>query len=279
MSYFLSKNAAKEEKISLYYEDHGKGQPIVLIHGWPLSHKMWEHQVPVFVEAGYRVITYDRRGFGQSDRPWTGYDYDTLAQDLNALIQHLDLENLILVGFSMGGGEVARYLGNYGSTKISKAVFMSAVTPFMLQTKENPEGVDEAVFEGMKTNITKDRIGFMREFGKIFVDFENNKDRISEAQVDFNWSIAANASPKGTLDCVDAFGKTDFRADCQQISVPTLVLHGDSDAIVPFEVSGKRAVEMISTATLKIIKNAPHGMGFTHSEEVNQALLSFFKGK
>src|SRR5690606_18705668 len=211
MSCFKTKTYEHNENVCLYYEDYGEGQPIILIHGWPLSHKMWEYQIAELVAAGYRVIAYDRRGFGQSDRPWNGYDYDTLASDLNDLIGHLELKDVILIGFSMGGGEVARYIGIYGTQKISKAVLIGAVTPFLLKTDDNPDGVDADVFEGMKEGISKDRPGFFREFGKNFMNYDQNKDRISEAQLDFNWNIACHASPKGTLDCVDSFGKTDFR--------------------------------------------------------------------
>lgn len=277
MSYFITKTYEKGENIRLYYQDYGEGQPIILIHGWPLSHKMWEYQVPVLVEAGYRVITYDRRGFGESDRPWNGYDYDTMAGDLKDLIHHLELSEVVLAGFSMGGGEVARYIGIFGTAKISKAILISAVTPFMLKTDDNPEGVDQSVFEGMKENIKKDRTRFMKAFGKGFVNYEENKEKISTAQVEFNWNIACHASPKATLDCVDAFGTTDFREDCKKFNIPTLIVHGDADNIVPIEVSGERAKEFISDATYNVIHNAPHGLMMTHSAELNQMLLDFLK--
>lgn len=267
----------KTDNINIYYEDYGEGQPLVLIHGWPLSHKMWEQQVPAFINAGYRVITYDRRGFGQSDRPWTGFDYDTMASDLNDLINHLDLNNAVILGFSMGGGEVARYIGNYGTGRLSKAILVGAITPFMLKTDDNPEGVDAEVFEGMKEGIKNDRIGFMKEFGKGFVNYDDNKNNISEAQVDFNWNVAAYASPKGTLDCVDAFGKTDLREDCKKFDIPTLVIHGDADNIVPMQVSGARAKDLIPNAEYKVIENAPHGLMFTHTGELNEAVLMFLK--
>lgn len=277
MPILQTRSKEKRNNIQLYYEDYSEGQPVILIHGWPLSHKMWEYQVPVLVEAGYRVITYDRRGFGQSDRPWSGYNYDSFASDLNDLMNHLDLSNVVLVGFSMGGGEVARFIGNYGTSKISKVVLMSAVTPFMLQTTDNPSGVDESVFEGIKTGITKDRAGFMKEFGKGFVGYEDNHENISMAQVDFNWNIAVHASQKATLDCVDAFGKTDFREDCKKIDTPTLVMHGNADAIVPMEVSGEKAKDIIPGAKFKIIDKAPHGLMFTHTEVVNEILIDFLR--
>lgn len=277
MSYFKTKSSEKGENINLYYQDYGEGKPIILIHGWPLSHKMWEYQVPVLVEAGFRVITYDRRGFGQSDRPWSGYDYDTMANDLNHLIEHLQLSEVVLAGFSMGGGEVARYIGTYGTSKISKAIFIAAVTPFMLKTDDNPTGVDKNVFEGMKDSIQKDRVGFLKEFGKGFVNFDQNKENISAAQVDFNWNVACHASPKATLDCVDAFGKTDFREDCKKITVPTLVIHGDADNIVPIKASGEQTKELVPNAEYKVVENAPHGLMMTHTEQLNTLLLEFLK--
>lgn len=275
MSCFKTKTYEHNENVCLYYEDYGKGQPIILIHGWPLSHKMWEYQISEFVNAGYRVIAYDRRGFGQSDRPWEGYDYNTMAADLKDLINHLELDDIILVGFSMGGGEVARYIGIYGTQKIAKAILVGAVTPFLLKTDDNPDGVDGSVFEGMKAGIAKDRPGFFKEFGLNFMNYDDNKDRISEAQLDFNWNIACHASPKGTLDCVDAFGKTDFREDCKKFDIPTLVVHGDADNIVPIEVSGEKAKDLIPNAEYKVIKNAPHGLMMTHREELNKAVLGF----
>lgn len=277
MSCFKTKTYEHNENVCLYYEDYGEGQPIILIHGWPLSHKMWEYQIAELVAAGYRVIAYDRRGFGQSDRPWNGYDYDTLASDLNDLIGHLELKDVILIGFSMGGGEVARYIGIYGTQKISKAVLIGAVTPFLLKTDDNPDGVDADVFEGMKEGISKDRPGFFKEFGKNFMNYDQNKDRISEAQLDFNWNIACHASPKGTLDCVDSFGKTDFREDCKKFDIPTLVVHGDADNIVPIDVSGAKAKELIPNADYKIIENAPHGLMMTHRKELNKVILDFLK--
>lgn len=277
MNYLKTTSIEKGSSVQLAYHDYGSGQAIILIHGWPLSHAMWEHQIPFLVNQGYRVIAYDRRGFGESSKPWNGYDYNHFAKDLNDLIESLELENVILVGFSMGGGEVARYIGKYGVKRIAKAVLVSSVVPFMLKTEDNPSAVDLSVFEGMKEGIAKDRPGFFKEFGKNFVNLEKNKDRVSQAQVDFNWSVACAASRKATLDCVDAFGKTDFRKDCEAFSIPTLVIHGDDDAIVPVEVSGKKAAELIDGAEMKLIEGAPHGLTFTHKEELNAALVHFFK--
>jgi peroxiredoxin len=267
----------KTKAIKLAYNDYGSGQPIVLIHGWPLNKAMWEYQEETLVNAGYRVISYDRRGFGESSKPWQGYDYDSLAKDLKDLIESLKLEDVILVGFSMGGGEVARYIGKYGSKAIAKAVLVAAVTPFMLKTDDN-DAVDVSVFEGMKEGIAKDRPQFFKDFGKNFYNHDELKDKgISDGFLEFTWNLAMQASRKGTLDCVDSFGKTDFRDDCKKFDVPTLIVHGAADRIVPMEVSAKNAEKLISGAELKIIEGAPHGLMVTHSEEFNSILLDFLK--
>ncbi|MGM0635143.1 MAG: alpha/beta fold hydrolase [Bacteroidota bacterium] len=277
MSYISTTSLEKGEAIKLNVQDYGEGQPIILVHGWPLSHRMWEHQVPALIAEGFRVITYDRRGFGDSSKPWNAYTYDDFAKDLNDIINTLDLKDVILAGFSMGGGELARYVGNYGTDRLSKLMFISSVAPFMLETEDNPNGVDASVFEGMKEGIAKDRPGFFSEFGKNFVNLEKNKERVSEAQVNYNWYVASSASRKATLDCVDAFGKTDFRADCKKINIPTIIIHGDDDAIVPFEVSGKKAAELIPDSKLEVVKGAPHGITFTHYKELNKLMIDFAK--
>lgn len=261
--------------IDLYYEDHGTGQPVILIHGWPLSGRSWEKQVPALLEAGYRVITYDRRGFGDSSKPTFGYDYDTFSEDLHTLLTDLDLRDVALVGFSMGGGEVARYLGTYGTERVRKAVFMAAVPPFLLKTPDNPAGVDAAVFEGIKKAISADRPAFLSKF---FEDFYNvdalRGKQISDEVVRLSWNIAAGASPKGTLDCVSAW-VTDFRKDLARIDVPTLVVHGDSDRILPFSATGTPTQEAIRGSRLVVVKGGPHGLNWTHAEEVNRELLNF----
>jgi pimeloyl-ACP methyl ester carboxylesterase len=261
--------------IELYYEDHGTGQPIVLIHGWPLSGRSWEKQVPVLLEAGYRVITYDRRGFGDSSKPTFGYDYDTFAEDLHTLVTRLDLRDAAPVGFSMGGGEVARYLGSHGSQRVSKAVFMAAVPPFLLKTPDNPEGVDSSVFEGIKKAIAADRPAFLSKFLSDFynVDIYGGK-RISDEVVRLSWNIAAGASPTGTLDCVSAW-VTDFRNDLPRIDVPTLVVHGDADRILPLAATGTRTHELVKASRLVAVEGGPHGLNWTHAETVNRALLDF----
>jgi len=263
--------------IELYYEDHGSGEPVVLIHGWPLSGRSWEYQVPALIEAGYRVITYDRRGFGNSYQPWNGYDYDTLAADLHQLLEHLDLRDATLVGFSMGGGEVARYIGNYGTNRVKKAVFAGAVTPYLYNTEGNPEGaMDDATVEEFENGVKSDRIAFLDGFTTNFFT-AGDETLVSEVFRLYNRDIAAFASPKGTFDCISAFGKTDFRDDVAKIDVPTLVIHGDSDGIVPFEASGKRVHEAVSGSELALIKGGPHGLNATHAKEFNEELLRFLK--
>ncbi|MFS0907318.1 alpha/beta fold hydrolase [Priestia aryabhattai] len=264
--------------IELYYEDHGTGKPVVLIHGWPLSGRSWEYQVPALVEGGYRVITYDRRGFGNSSQPWNGYDYDTLAADLHLLLEHLDLQNVTLVGFSMGGGEVARYIGTYGTNRVEKAVFAGAVPPFLYKSEDHPEGVlDDAAIQGFENGVKEDRLAFLDEFTKIFFAAGDRTGLVSEPFRLYNRDIAASASPKGTLDCIAAFSKTDFREDLAKFTIPTLVIHGDSDATVPFEHSGKLTHEAIPNSKVALIKGGPHGLNVTHAKEFNEALLSFLK--
>jgi pimeloyl-ACP methyl ester carboxylesterase len=261
--------------IDLYYEDHGSGNPVILVHGWPLSGAAWEKQVPVLLEAGHRVITYDRRGFGDSSKPTTGYDYDTFAEDLNKLVTTLNLQDAALVGFSMGGGEVARYLGKYGSKRVSKAVFIASIPPFLLKTPDNPEGVDGGVFEGIKKGIAADRLKFLSQFLSNFYNLDVLGGKlISDQAVQLSWNIGAGASPKGTLDCVSAW-LTDFRNDLKKIDVPTLVIHGDSDRILPLSATGKRTPEFVKGSKLVVVEGGPHGLTWTHAEKVNSALLDF----
>jgi pimeloyl-ACP methyl ester carboxylesterase len=264
--------------VELHYEDHGTGKPVVLIHGWPLSGRSWENQVPALIAAGHRVVTYDRRGFGASSQPWGGYDYDTFAADLDQLLRHLDLREVTLVGFSMGGGEVARYVGKYGTERVARAVFAAAVPPFLLKSAANPEGgLDEATIGAFQGGVKGDRIAFLDQFTTGF--FSAGKElKVSEPQRQYARDLAAFASPKGTLDCIAAFGRTDFRDDLKKFTIPTLVIHGDSDAIVPFEVSGKRTAASIPGAKLALIKGGPHGLNASHAAEFNDALLSFLKG-
>ncbi|MDQ3901800.1 MAG: alpha/beta hydrolase, partial [Actinomycetota bacterium] len=256
--------------VELYYQDHGSGPPVILVHGWPLSGRSWEHQVPALVEDGYRVITYDRRGFGASSQPWGGYDYDTFAADLHRLIEHLDLAGVTLVGFSMGGGEVARYVGRYGTERVAKAVFAAAVPPYLYKSADNPEGgIDDAALTGFHDGIRADRIAFVDQFVTNFFAVRGRTDLVSEPLRRYNVAIAAAASPKGTLDCTTAFTKTDFRGDLHTFTIPTLVIHGDSDAIVPFEVSGRRTAEAIDGSKLVLVPDAPHGLNVTHAQTFN----------
>jgi pimeloyl-ACP methyl ester carboxylesterase len=261
--------------IELYYEDHGSGEPIVLIHGYPLSGSSWEKQVPVLLSSGYRVITYDRRGFGKSSQPTTGYNYDTFAEDLHKLVSHLKLRNFTLVGFSMGGGEVARYIGKYGTKDVSRAVIMGGVPPYLLKTADNPEGVDGSLFEGIQKAVAADRYSFFTEFFKNFynTDLLLGK-RVTEQAVQASWNVAASASPTASLACVPTWHE-DFRKDVERIDVPTLVIHGDSDRIVPFAAAGKRTAQLVKGAHLVVIKDGPHNVAWTHAEEVNAELLKF----
>jgi len=272
---FVTVGKENSGNIDLYYEDHGSGKPVVLIHGWPLSGRSWEKQTTALLEAGHRVITYDRRGFGESSKPTFGYDYDTLAADLHALVTKLDLSEAALVGFSMGGGEVARYFGTHGSQRARKAAFLGAIPPFLLKTPENPGGVDGAIFEGIKKGLAADRPAFLAGFLQNFynVDVLGGK-RVGDELVRLSWTIASGASPTGTLACVSAW-LTDFRKDLAKIDVPTLVVHGDADRIVPLEVSARRTHEAIRGSRLVVLKDAPHGFTWTHAEEVNRALVEF----
>ncbi len=271
----LNVGSESQNPIRLYYEDHGSGKPVVLIHGWPLSGRSWEAQVPALVAAGYRVITYDRRGFGWSSQPWSGYDYDTLAGDLNMLMLHLELREVSLVGFSMGGGEVARYIGTYGGDRVAKAVLAAAVTPYLYKSADNPGGrSDDAKIEATKTSLVADRLAFLDTFTTNFFSVNDNLV-VSEAQRVYARDIAAFASVKGTLDCVHAFSYTDFRSDLAKFKLPTLVIHGDADAIVPFEVSGERTLNAVDGSVSCIVKGAPHGVNCSHANEFNKGLLDF----
>ena len=261
--------------IDIYYEDHGSGKPIILIHGWPVSGASWEKQVTVLLDAGYRVITYDRRGFGFSSKTWSGYDYDTLAEDLHKLILKLDLRDATIVGFSMGGGEVARYLGNYGPERVKKAVFISAVPPFLVNTPDNPAGVDKALFNQIQAGLVADRPAFLTQFFANFYNADLLKGKlISEQAMQLAWNIAVEASPRATYECVTAW-LTDFRGDLTRITIPTLVIHGDADRICPFPVTGKRIHDAVKSSKLVVIKEGPHGLIWTHAGEVNEALVEF----
>jgi non-heme chloroperoxidase len=261
--------------INLHYEDHGSGDPAILIHGYPLSGASWEKQVPALLSAGHRVITYDRRGFGKSSQPTTGYNYDTFAEDLHKLITHLNLKQFALVGFSMGGGEVARYIGKYGSQGVSKAVIIGGVPPYLLKASDNPDGVDPAVFEGLQKAVAADRYTFFTEFFKNFynTDVYLGK-RISEQAVQASWNVACIASATASLACVPTWHE-DFRNDVARIDVPTLVIHGEADRIVPFAAAGQKTAKLVKGARLVAIKDGPHCVTWTHADEVNAELVNF----
>jgi non-heme chloroperoxidase len=261
--------------IEIHYEDHGSGQPVVLIHGYPLNGASWEKQERVLLQAGYRVITYDRRGFGKSSQPTVGYDYDTFAADLNSLLEHLDLTDVVLVGFSMGTGEVTRYLSTYGSGRVAKAVLLGVIPPFVLKTRDNPEGIDGAVFDEIKAAVLKDRPAFF----KSFLDNFYNADvlggtRISEQAWQNSFVVALGASASAAHACVDTW-LTDFRDDLPKIDVPTLVMHGDADRILPHAVTAARLPGLIKDLELVTVEGGPHNIAWTHPEEVNDALLAF----
>lgn len=259
------------------YDSGGDGRPVVLIHGWPLSGHAWKPQKPVLENAGYRVVAFDRRGFGDSEKPGEGYDYDTMAGDLKAIVDDLGLRDAVLVGFSMGGGEVARYVGRYGDSALAGVVFASAVPPFLQKTDDNPDGgLEDSDIDGMKQGLSDDRDAFFTDFSENFYT-AGDELKVDRDVVD-NWrTLAAPASTQAALDCIDAFSRTDFRDDLAQITVPTLVIHGDSDGIVPIDVSGKRTAELVDGAELVIVEDGPHGINDSHTEKFNDALLSFLR--
>lgn len=270
-------NVEAEPATELFYVDIGEGQPVVLIHGWPLSHRMWESQVNVLVDAGYRCIAYDRRGFGDSGKPEGGYDYDTFASDLNDLVLALDLYDVVLVGFSMGGGEVARYIAKYGTERIAKAALLGAVPPFLLQTHDNPGGAPQAVFDGMIAGVKHDRIGFLDGFFPNFYNSDATYPGVSPDLIPYSKSIAWPALPLATQQCITAFGTTDFREDMAAFDVPTLIVHGDADRIVPIDISARKSAELIAGSRLEVLAGAPHGFAATHAAQLNALLLEFVK--
>ena len=273
MAKITTSTASVETEI--FYQDFGTGQPVVLIHGWPLSHRMWEPQVPVLNAAGFRTVAYDRRGFGHSGFPSGGYDYDTFAADLHDLMTELDLRDAVLVGFSMGGGEVARYLSCYGAERVAKVALVGSVTPFLGQTDDNPDGVPQSVFEGMLKDMTTDRPAFLAAFGKTFFNDGLLRHPLSQEMLDYAWNIAVMAQPQATVACAKAFAGTDFRPDMAAFTVPTLIVHGAADQTVPVEASGDRTAEMIPSARYEVVRGAPHGLYQTHVEEFNGLLLDF----
>ena len=259
----------------IYYKDWGSGQPILFSHGWPLNADMWEKQMLFLASHGYRTIAFDRRGFGRSSQPWTGYDYDTFADDIAELIHQLDLQNVVLAGFSMGGGDIVRYIARHGSARVAKLALVSAVTPIFGKSATHPEGVDLSVFAGIRAGVAADRPQFLDDFNTIFYGTNRPGAKVSQGVFKQTLFMALQASIKGTIDCVTAFSETDFRPDMASIDVPTLVIHGDDDQVVPFATTGKQAAAMIAGAQLKVYAGAPHAVAQTHSDQLNQDLLAF----
>ena len=274
---YLKVGKENSADIELYYEDRGEGRPIVLVHGWPLNGASWERQTRALVAAGHRVITYDRRGFGLSSKPSTGYDYDTLARDTYSLMESLDLNDVALFGFSMGGGEVARYMGKYNQGRVTKCGFLSSIAPALRKDGGNPEGVDPSVFDQIKEQIEKDRFSQLQDFGKMFYNQSLLSHAVSDAKLQADFVVASQSSYQGMLFTVDSWLE-DFRADVKQIAVPTLVIHGDADKIIPLENSGGRLPALIPSAQLHVVHDGPHGLIWTHAAEVNTALLTFLHG-
>lgn len=265
--------------IEVYYRDYGQGNPVVLIHGWPLSGASWEYQLAELPLHGVRVIAYDRRGFGLSSKPWNGYDYDTLASDLKAVLDTLDLQNVTLVGFSMGGGEVARYMSRYNGARVSKVAFVSAVPPFMLKTDDNPSGVDKSTFDDMITNLGKDRFGFLSDFGKKFYGQGTFSHPVSQGVLDWTAQMAFPASPRATSQCVKSFGETDFRRDMGTIKVPALFIYGTADDIVPPATGAEAAAPMVPGSQIVAYDGEPHGLLITAKDRLNRDLLTFVNGQ
>ena len=282
---FVKVGTENSADIELYYEDLGSGQPVVLIHGFPLSGHSWEKQTAALVDAGFRVIAYDRRGFGASGKPSKGYDYDTFAADLNELIKALDLRDAVLCGFSMGSGEVTRYLSKYGSDRVSKAVLMGAIPPFLLKTDDNPEGVDASVFEGIKEQIARDRPSFFKGFFDNFFNTDKlggikiiGEKRITDEAVQMSFNVAVQSSAIATLACVDAW-LTDFRDDLPKINVPVLIIHGDDDRILPLASTSERLPALIKNSRIVVIEGGPHAINWTHADKVNPPFLEFLREK
>lgn len=259
----------------LYYEDWGQGAPIVFVHGWPLSGGMWEYQTVPLTRAGFRCITYDRRGFGRSDKPFAGYDYETLGRDLAQLIEALDVQNVTLVGFSMGGGEVVEYLTRHNRGRVARAMLVSSIVPYMLKTPNNPDGVDEEMFQEMADGILDDRPAFLTEFAKQFFGFGLLAAPVSDPFLAAYCEAAMGSSPIAMLECVKAFSRTDFRAAVRAITTPVLVIHGDADKTVPIAATGKQAAELIPKAEMKIYDGAPHGLYYTHRHQLTRDIAAF----
>ena len=263
--------------IEIYYEDHGAGQPVVLIHGYPLSGRAWDKQVPAPLEAGYRVITYDRRGFGKSSQPVTGYDYDTFAADLATLLEHLDLHDAVLAGHSMGTGEVTRYLGRYGSARVARGVLVAPIPPFLRQTPDNPDGVPQGLFDGFAQAAMADAPAWMKGFLDTFYNFDTLRGTlVSDQAWQASWNLAVTASATAAVACIGTWA-TDFRADLPEIDVPMLVIQGDADQVLPLDKPGQRLPALIKDVQLIVVDGGPHAIPWTHAAQVNTALLDFIR--
>jgi len=278
MSYITAGQDANGEDIRLHYTDQGQGAPVVLIHGWPQSHEAWTYQLGELPKHGLRTIAYTRRGFGNSSQPFEGYDYDTLADDLKAVLDTLNLQNVTLVGFSMGGGEVARYMSRHGGARVARVAFVSSVTPYLLKTDDNPDGVDKSTFDDIQENIAKDRFDFLQTFGKQFYGEGLLSKPVSQAVLDWSFGMASLGSHQATVACGHAFAETDFRKDVESIKVPALVIHGDADKTVPIENSGERMQQHLQHATYIAYSGAPHGLFITEKDKFNGDLIAFATG-
>jgi non-heme chloroperoxidase len=263
------------QNVRLYVKDYGQGKPVILIHGWPLSNEMWEYQIEFLVQNGFRVIAYDRRGFGKSSQPWDGYDYDTLSDDLQEIIEQLELTDATLVGFSMGGGEVVRYFSRHGGKGVTKAALISSIIPFLLQTNDNPDGHPREKSENTANAIKEDRIAFIDNFGKTFFGVNIINKPLSTPLLEYYRNLCSVASPRATLKCAESFSFTDFRDELNFVKVPTLIIHGDDDKIVPIELTSKKAAEGIRDNTYIVYEGAPHGLFYTEREKLNNDLLKF----
>jgi len=275
MNFIEAGKDASGDLVKIFYNDYGTGKPVILIHGWPLSNEMWEYQINDLVNGGYRVIAYDRRGFGKSSQPWDGYDYDTLTDDLKALIDQLKLEDITLIGFSMGGGEVVRYFSRHGGKGVTKVVLISSITPYMLQTDSNPDGVPMEMFDDMAEKMKQDRIGFLDEFGKTFFGVTMLNKPVSAPLLEYYRMLCSFASPRATQECAKAFATTDFRDEMKLVNVPTLIIHGDEDKTVPIDHTGKQAAIAIADSSFIIYVGAAHGLFYTEKEKLNADLLQF----
>ncbi|MCZ8285746.1 MAG: alpha/beta hydrolase [Bacteroidia bacterium] len=270
-------NTQNKAEVKLYYRDLGKGQPVILIHGWPLNGDSWESQINALTDAGFRCIAYDRRGFGKSDVASEAYDYDALASDLHAIIEELQLDQVILAGFSMGGGEVVRYLTKYGSAKVAKVALIASIIPLVAQKSDNPEGVPQEKLNEIMQALKTDRVGFLQDFHKNFYNVGMLNKPVSQGRLDADFIVSSQASGHATIKCAEAWGGTDFRPELKSVTVPALIVHGDADQIVPIKTAGEQAAKGIANHEYHVIEGAPHGLNVTHAEELNTLLVAFCK--